>query len=153
MMLFVYIGILSAIIVIIVIIHTKIKASKFTNKVQAYSDRHVHKVLVNHVYNFIAIDINSQELTYITPKKLIEFTRDQIAEVKIVEKETPGTSDPGGPEEYKVDVLIVLREHQVRTIEINCVHSAPRGSLLYDSGCNVARAIDDAITKVKNGII
>lgn len=140
-------------VVIVCVGISKIQQSKFNTKVQAYSDKHVHKVLVNYAYNFIAIDVNSQELTYITPKKQIEFTLDQIAEVKIVEKETPGTSDPGGPEEYKVDVLIVLREHQVRTIEINCVHSAPRGSLLYDSGCNVARAIDDAITKVKNGII
>ena len=147
-----FIAFLVAVVIIAVAI-AKIQGSKFNTKVQAYSDRHVHKVLVNHVYNFIAIDINSQELTYITPKKQIEFTLDQIAEVKIVEKETPGTSDPGGPEEYKVDVLIVLRNHPVKTIEINCVHSAPRGSLLYDSGCNVARAIDDAITKVKNGII
>lgn len=140
-------------VVIVCVGISKIQQSKFITKVQAYSDRHVHKVLVNHVYDFIAIDVNSQELTYITPKKQIEFTRDQIADVKIIEKETPGTSDPGGPEEYKVDVLIVLREHQVRTIEINCVHSAPRGSLLYDSGCNVARAIEDALVKVKNGII
>lgn len=147
-----FIAFLVAVVIIAVAI-AKIQGSKFNTKVQAYSDKHVHKVLVNYVYNFIAIDINSQELTYITPKKQIEFTLDQIAEVKIVEKETPGTSDPGGPEEYKVDVLIVLRDHPVKTIKINCVHSAPRGSLLYDSGCNVARAIDDAITKVKNGII
>jgi hypothetical protein len=153
MMLFVYLGALCAIIVIIVIISTKIKASKFNDKVKAYSDRHVHKVLVNHVYDFIAIDVNSQELTYITPKKQIEFTRDQIAEVKIVEKETPGTSDPGGPEEYKVDVLIVLRDHPVKTIKINCVQSSTRGSFLYEHGCNVARAIDDAMVKAKNGII
>ena len=139
--------------VIIAVAIAKIQGSKFNTKVQAYSDKHVHKVLVNYVYNFIAIDINSQELTYITPKKQIEFTLDQIAEVKIVEKEAPGTSDPGGPEEYKVDVLIVLRDHPVKTIKINCVHSAPRGSLLYDSGCNVARAIDDAMVKAKNGII
>ena len=147
-----FIAFLVAVVIIAVAI-AKIQGSKFNTKVQAYSDKHVHKVLVNHVYNFIAIDINSQELTYITPKKQIEFTLDQIAEVKIVEKETPGTSDPGGPEEYKVDVLIVLRDHPVKTIKINCVHSAPRGSLLYDSGCNVARAIDDAIVKAKNGII
>jgi len=140
-------------VVIVCVGISKIQQSKFITKVQAYSDRHVHKVLVNHVYNFIAIDINSQELTYITPKKQIEFTRDQIAEVKIVEKETPGTSDPGGPEEYKVDVLIVLRDHPVKTIKINCVQSSTRGSLLYDSGCNVARAIEDALVKVKNGII
>lgn len=147
-----FIAFLVAVVIIAVAI-AKIQGSKFNTKVQAYSDKHVHKVLVNYVYNFIAIDINSQELTYITPKKQIEFTLDQIAEVKIVEKETPGTSDPGGPEEYKVDVLIVLRDHPVKTIEINCVHSAPRGSLLYDSGCNVARAIDDAMVKAKNGII
>lgn len=147
-----FIAFLVAVVIIAVAI-AKIEGSKFNTKVQAYSDKHVHKVLVNYVYNFIAIDINSQELTYITPKKQIEFTRDQIAEVKIVEKETPGTSDPGGPEEYKVDVLIVLRDHPVKTIKINCVHSAPRGSLLYDSGCNVARAIDDAMVKAKNGII
>lgn len=147
-----FIAFLVAVVIIAVAI-AKIQGSKFNTKVQAYSDKHVHKVLVNHVYNFIAIDINSQELTYITPKKQIEFTLDQIAEVKIVEKETPGTSDPGGPEEYKVDVLIVLRDHPVKTIKINCVHSAPRGSLLYDSGCNVARAIDDAMVKAKNGII
>jgi hypothetical protein len=140
-------------VVIVCVGISKIQQSKFITKVQAYSDRHVHKVLVNLVYNFIAIDINSQELTYITPKKQIEFTRDQIAEVKIVEKETPGTSDPGGPEEYKVDVLIVLRDHPVKTIKINCVQSSTRGSFLYEHGCNVARAIDDAITKVKNGII
>lgn len=147
-----FIAFLVAVVIIAVAI-AKIQGSKFNTKVQAYSDKHVHKVLVNHVYNFIAIDINSQELTYITPKKQIEFTLDQIAEVKIVEKEAPGTSDPGGPEEYKVDVLIVLRDHPVKTIKINCVHSAPRGSLLYDSGCNVARAIDDAMVKAKNGII
>ena len=147
-----FIAFLVAVVIIAVAI-AKIQGSKFNTKVQAYSDKHVHKVLVNYVYNFIAIDINSQELTYITPKKQIEFTLDQIAEVKIVEKETPGTSDPGGPEEYKVDVLIVLRDHPVKTIKINCVHSAPRGSLLYDSGCNVARAIDDAMVKAKNGII
>ena len=147
-----FIAFLVAVVIIAVAI-AKILGSKFNTKVQAYSDKHVHKVLVNYVYNFIAIDINSQELTYITPKKQIEFTLDQIAEVKIVEKETPGTSDPGGPEEYKVDVLIVLRDHPVKTIKINCVHSAPRGSLLYDSGCNVARAIDDAMVKAKNGII
>ena len=147
-----FIAFLVAVVIIAVAI-AKIQGSKFNTKVQAYSDKHVHKVLVNYVYNFIAIDINSQELTYITPKKQIEFTRDQIADVKIIEKETPGTSDPGGPEEYKVDVLIVLRDHPVKTIEINCVHSAPRGSLLYDSGCNVARAIDDAMVKAKNGII
>jgi hypothetical protein len=140
-------------VVIVCVGISKIQQSKFITKVQAYSDRHVHKVLVNLVYNFIAIDINSQELTYITPKKQIEFTRDQIAEVKIVEKETPGTSDPGGSEEYKVDVLIVLRDHPVKTIKINCVQSSTRGSFLYEHGCNVARAIDDAITKVKNGII
>lgn len=147
-----FIAFLVAVVIIAVAI-AKIQGSKFNTKVQAYSDKHVHKVLVNYVYNFIAIDINSQELTYITPKKQIEFTLDQIAEVKIVEKEAPGTSDPGGPEEYKVDVLIVLRDHPVKTIKINCVHSAPRGSLLYDSGCNVARAIDDAMVKAKNGII
>ena len=140
-------------VVIVCVGISKIQQSKFITKVQAYSDRHVHKVLVNHVYNFIAIDINSQELTYITPKKQIEFTRDQIAEVKIVEKETPGTSDPGGPEEYKVDVLIVLRDHPVKTIKINCVQSSTRGSFLYEHGCNVARAIEDALVKVKNGII
>lgn len=147
-----FIAFLVAVVIIAVAI-AKIQGSKFNTKVQTYSDKHVHKVLVNYVYNFIAIDINSQELTYITPKKQIEFTLDQIAEVKIVEKEAPGTSDPGGPEEYKVDVLIVLRDHPVKTIKINCVHSAPRGSLLYDSGCNVARAIDDAMVKAKNGII
>lgn len=147
-----FIAFLVAVVIIAVAI-AKIQGSKFNTKVQAYSDKHVHKVLVNHVYNFIAIDINSQELTYITPKKQIEFTLDQIAEVKIVEKETPGTSDPGGPEEYKVDVLIVLRDHPVKTIKINCVQSSTRGSFLYENGCNVARAIDDAITKVKNGII
>ena len=147
-----FIAFLVAVVIIAVAI-AKIQGSKFNTKVQAYSDRHVHKVLVNHVYDFIAIDINSQELTYITPKKQIEFTLDQIAEVKIVEKETPGTSDPGGPEEYKVDVLIVLRDHQVKTIKINCVQSSTRGSFLYEHGCNVARAIEDALVKVKNGII
>ncbi len=147
-----FIAFLVAVVIIAVAI-AKIQGSKFNTKVQAYSDKHVHKVLVNYVYNFIAIDINSQELTYITPKKQIEFTLDQIAEVKIVEKETPGTSDPGGPEEYKVDVLIVLRDHPVKTIKINCVQSSTRGSFLYEHGYNVARAIDDAITKVKNGII
>ncbi len=147
-----FIAFLVAVVIIAVAI-AKIQGSKFNTKVQAYSDRHVHKVLVNHVYDFIAIDVNSQELTYITPKKQIEFTLDQIAEVKIVEKETPGTSDPGGPEEYKVDVLIVLRDHPVKTIKINCVQSSTRGSFPYEHGCNVARAIDDAITKVKNGII
>lgn len=147
-----FIAFLVAVVIIAVAI-AKIQGSKFNTKVQAYSDKHVHKVLVNLVYNFIAIDINSQELTYITPKKQIEFTLDQIAEVKIVEKETPGTSDPGGPEEYKVDVLIVLRDHPVKTIKINCVQSSTRGSFLYEHGSNVARAIDDAITKVKNGII
>lgn len=147
-----FIAFLVAVVIIAVAI-AKIQGSKFNTKVQAYSDRHVHKVLVNHVYDFIAIDINSQELTYITPKKQIEFTLDQIAEVKIVEKETPGTSDPGGPEEYKVDVLIVLRDHPVKTIKINCVQSSTRGSFLYENGCNVARAIEDALVKVKNGII
>lgn len=147
-----FIAFLVAVVIIAVAI-AKIQGSKFNTKVQAYSDKHVHKVLVNHVYNFIAIDINSQELTYITPKKQIEFTLDQIAEVKIVEKETPGTSDPGGPEEYKVDVLIVLRDHPVKTIKINCVQSSTRGSFLYEHGCNVARAIEDALVKVKNGII
>lgn len=147
-----FIAFLVAVVIIAVAI-AKIQGSKFNTKVQAYSDRHVHKVLVNHVYDFIAIDINSQELTYITPKKQIEFTLDQIAEVKIVEKETPGTSDPGGPEEYKVDVLIVLRDHPVKTIKINCVQSSTRGSFLYEHGCNVARAIEDALVKVKNGII
>lgn len=147
-----FIAFLVAVVIIAVAI-AKIQGSKFNTKVQAYSDKHVHKVLVNYVYNFIAIDINSQELTYITPKKQIEFTLDQIAEVKIVEKETPGTSDPGGPEEYKVDVLIVLRDHPVKTIKINCVHSAPRGSFLYNSGHDSARAIEDALVKVKNGII
>lgn len=147
-----FIAFLVAVVIIAVAI-AKIQGSKFNDKVKAYSDRHVHKVLVNHVYDFIAIDVNSQELTYITPQKQIEFTRDQIEDVKIIEKETPGTSDPGGPEEYKVDVLVVLREHQVRTIEINCVQSSPRGSFLYDHGCNIARAIDDAMVKAKNGII
>lgn len=147
-----FIAFLVAVVIIAVAI-AKIQGSKFNTKVQAYSDKHVHKVLVNYVYNFIAIDINSQELTYITPKMQIEFTLDQIAEVKIVEKETPGTSDPGGPEEYKVDVLIVLRDHPVKTIKINCVHSAPRGSFLYNSGYDSARAIEDALVKVKNGII
>lgn len=147
-----FIAFLVAVVIIAVAI-AKIQGSKFNTKVQAYSDKHVHKVLVNYVYNFIAIDINSQELTYITPKKQIEFTLDQIAEVKIVEKETPGTSDPGGPEEYKVDVLIVLRDHPVKTIKINCVQSSTRGSFLYEHGCNVARAIDDAMVKAKNGII
>lgn len=147
-----FIAFLVAVVIIAVAI-AKIQGSKFNTKVQAYSDKHVHKVLVNHVYNFIAIDINSQELTYITPQKQIEFTLDQIAEVKIVEKETPGTSDPGGPEEYKVDVLIVLRDHPVKTIKINCVQSSTRGSFLYEHGCNVARAIDDAMVKAKNGII
>ena len=147
-----FIAFLVAVVIIAVAI-AKIQGSKFNTKVQAYSDKHVHKVLVNHVYNFIAIDINSQELTYITPKKQIEFTLDQIAEVKIVEKETPGTSDPGGPEEYKVDVLIVLRDHPVKTIKINCVQSSTRGSFLYEHGCNVARAIDDAMVKAKDGII
>lgn len=147
-----FIAFLVAVVIIAVAI-AKIQGSKFNTKVQAYSDKHVHKVLVNHVYNFIAIDINSQELTYITPKKQIEFTLDQIAEVKIVEKETPGTSDPGGPEEYKVDVLIVLRDHPVKTIKINCVQSSTRGSFLYEQGYNVARAIEDALVKVKNGII
>lgn len=147
-----FIAFLVAVVIIAVAI-AKIQGSKFNDKVKAYSDRHVHKVLVNHVYDFIAIDVNSQELTYITPKKQIEFTRDQIEDVKIIEKETPGTSDPGGPEEYKVDVLVVLREHQVRTIEINCVQSSPRGSFLYDHGYNIARAIDDAMVKAKNGVI
>lgn len=147
-----FIAFLVAVVIIAVAI-AKIQGSKFNDKVKAYSDRHVHKVLVNHVYDFIAIDVNSQELTYITPKKQIEFTLDQIAEVKIVEKETPGTSDPGGPEEYKVDVLIVLRDHPVKTIKINCVQSSTRGSFLYEHGCNVARAIDDAMVKAKNGII
>lgn len=147
-----FIAFLVAVVIIAVAI-AKIQGSKFNTKVQAYSDKHVHKVLVNYAYNFIAIDINSQELTYITPKKQIEFTLDQIAEVKIVEKETPGTSDPGGPEEYKVDVLIVLRDHPVKTIKINCVQSSTRGSFLYEHGCNVARAIDDAMVKAKNGII
>ena len=147
-----FIAFLVAVVIIAVAI-AKIQGSKFNTKVQAYSDKHVHKVLVNYVYNFIAIDINSQELTYITPKKQIEFTLDQIAEVKIVEKEAPGTSDPGGPEEYKVDVLIVLRDHPVKTIKINCVQSSTRGSFLYEHGCNVARAIDDAMVKAKNGII
>ena len=147
-----FIAFLVAVVIIAVAI-AKIQGSKFNTKVQAYSDKHVHKVLVTHVYNFIAIDINSQELTYITPKKQIEFTLDQIAEVKIVETVAPGTSDPGGPEEYKVDVLIVLRDHPVKTIKINCVQSSTRGSFLYEHGCNVARAIDDAMVKAKNGII
>ena len=66
-----FIAFLVAVVIIAVAI-AKIQGSKFNTKVQAYSDKHVHKVLVNHVYNFIAIDINSQELTYITPKKQIE---------------------------------------------------------------------------------
>ena len=131
----------------------KIEQSKFNTKVQAYSDRHVHKVLVNYVFNFIAIDVNSQELTYISPKKQITFTRSQIADVKIVEKMTPGSSDPGGPDEYKVDVVITLENSEVKEIKINCVQSASRGSFLYNKGYNDARAIDDVIVKVKNGII
>lgn len=131
----------------------KIEQSKFNTKVQAYSDRHVHKVLVNYVFNFIAIDVNSQELTYISPKKQITFTRSQIADVKIVEKMTPGSSDPGGPDEYKVDVVIILENSEVKEIKINCVHSASRGSFLYNKGYNDARAIDDVIVKVRNGII
>ena len=131
----------------------KIEQSKFNTKVQAYSDRHVHKVLVNYVFNFIAIDVNSQELTYISPKKQITFTRSQIADVKIVEKMTPGSSDPGGPDEYKVDVVIILENSEVKEIKINCVQSASRGSFLYNSGYDSARAIEDALVKVKNGII
>lgn len=131
----------------------KIEQSKFNTKVQAYSDRHVHKVLVNYVFNFIAIDVNSQELTYISPKKQITFTRSQIADVKIVEKMTPGSSDPGGPDEYKVDVVIILENSEVKEIKINCVQSASRGSFLYNKGYNDARAIDDVIVKVRNGII
>ena len=131
----------------------KIKQSKFNKKVQTYSDRHVHKVLVNYVFNFIAIDVNSQELTYISPGKQITFTRSQIADVKIVEKMVPGSSDPGGPDEYKVDVVITLENSGVKAIKINCVHSAPKGSFLYNSGYDSARAIEDALVKVKNGII
>lgn len=131
----------------------KIQGSKFNTKVQAYSDRHVHKVLVNYVYNFIAIDVNSQELTYIRPGKQITFARSQIADVKIVEKMAPGSSDPGGPDEYKVDVVIILENSEVKEIKINCVQSASRGSFLYNKGYNDARAIEDALVKVKNGII
>ena len=147
-----FIAFIAAAIVIALII-SKIQGDKFNKKVQAYSDRHVHKVLVNYVYDFIAIDVNSQELTYISPKKQITFTRSQIADVKIVEKMAPGGSDPGGPDEYKVDVVITLENSEVKEIKINCVHSASRGSFLYNKGYNDARAIDDVMVKVKNGII
>lgn len=147
-----FIAFIAAAIVIALII-SKIQGDKFNKKVQAYSDRHVHKVLVNYVYDFIAIDVNSQELTYISPKKQITFTRSQIADVKIVEKMAPGSSDPGGPDEYKVDVVIILENSEVKEIKINCVQSSPRGSFLYNKGYNDARAIDDVIVKVRNGII
>ena len=58
-----FIAFIAAAIVIALII-SKIQGDKFNKKVQAYSDRHVHKVLVNYVCDFIAIDVNSQELTY-----------------------------------------------------------------------------------------
>ena len=147
-----FIAFLVAVVIIAVAI-AKIQGSKFNTKVQAYSDRHAHKVLVNYVHNFIAIDVNSQELTYISPGKQITFTRSQIADVKIVEKMVPGSSDPGGPDEYKVDVVITLENSGVKAIKINCVHSAPKGSFLYNSGYDSARAIDDVMVKVKNSII
>ena len=147
-----FIAFLVAVVIIAVAI-AKIQGSKFNAKVQAYSDRHAHKILVNYVHNFIAIDVNSQELTYINPGKQITFTRSQIADVKIVEKMVPGSSDPGGPDEYKVDVVIILENSEVKEIKINCVHSAPKGSFLYNSGYDSARAIEDALVKVKNGII
>lgn len=147
-----FIAFIAAVIVIALII-SKIQGDKFNKKVQAYSDRHVHKVLVNYVYDFIAIDVNSQELTYISPGKQITFTRSQIADVKIVEKMAPGSSDPGGPDEYKVDVVIILENSEVKEIKINCVQSASRGSFLYNSGYDSARAIEDVMVKVKNGII
>ena len=147
-----FIAFLVAVVIIAVAI-AKIQGSKFNTKVQAYSDRHAHKVLVNYVHNFIAIDVNSQELTYISPGKQITFTRSQIADVKIVEKMVPGSSDPGGPDEYKVDVVIILENSEVKEIKINCVQSASQGSFLYNKGYNDARAIEDALVKVKNGII
>jgi hypothetical protein len=85
MIIFYFLAFMVAVVLVCVGI-AKIQGSKFNTKVQAYSDRHVHKVLVNYVYNFIAIDVNSQELTYIRPGKQITFTRSQIADVKIVEK-------------------------------------------------------------------
>lgn len=139
------------IIFVIVFIIVKIRGNMFNKKVQAYSDRHVHKVLVNYGFDFIAIDVNSQELTYINPGKQITFKRNEISDVRIVEKETPGDSESDGPEEYSVNVLITLQDAQ--TIKINCVQSAPRGSFLYNSGYNVAQEIEDTIVKVKNGII
>jgi cell division protein FtsI/penicillin-binding protein 2 len=149
-----FIAFLVAVVIIAVAI-VKIQGSKFNTKVQAYSERHTHKVLVNYVYNFIAIDVNSQELTYISPGKQITFTRSQIADVKIVEKIAPSSSDPypGEPDEYKVNVVITLENSGVKAIKINCVHSAPKGSFLYNSGYDSARAIEDALVKVKNGII
>lgn len=146
-MLILYIVAFLVILFVIAFMITKIRGNTFNKKVQAYSDRHVHKVLVNYVYNFIAIDVNSQELTYISPGKQMTFKRNEISDVRIVEKETPGDSESDGPEEYSVNVLITLQD--AHTIKINCVQSAPRGSFLYNNGYNAAQEIADAIVKQK----
>lgn len=150
MMLFVYIGALCIIITIIVIISWKFKASRFNKMVMAYSDRHVHKVLVNYAYNFIAVDINSLELTLIRPGKQITFTPDQIDKVNIVEKED---GDNDGPDTYTVYVLITLKDHPLKKIKINCFHLATRDSWIYNHGWNIAKSIDDAIENIKKGIV
>lgn len=51
-----------ATIVITAVLFTRIAANRFNKKVQAYSDSHVQKVIVNYIYN---------------PKQQIEFTRER----------------------------------------------------------------------------
>ena len=146
-MVFLYFASFIALVVVIAIIVAAGKSAGFNKKVRDYSNSHKHTVIVKYHNNFIAIDDETQEFTYISPQKLVTFTQSQLAGAEVIETERTTTSDPGAPEEYSVDVQIHLENHQTRIIEIQCVYSARRDTLNYNQGHAYAQVIKNAIVK------
>ena len=126
------------------------KLSGFQKKVRAYTDCHDHRVIANLHNNFLAIDNNTQELTYISNKIQFTFRPEQIADVKITEQEMP--CGPDEAQTYTIRVVIILRNHQTRSIEIQCAYSAQPDNIIYIQGQAFAKAIEQAVTDLAKDI-
>jgi hypothetical protein len=127
-----------------------LRLSSYNKKVRAYTDCHDHRVIANLHNNFLAIDNNTQELTYISNKIQFTFRPEQIADVKITEQEMP--CGPDEAQTYTIRVVIILRNHQTRSIEIQCSYSAQPDNIIYIQGQAFAKAIEQAVTDLAKDI-
>lgn len=126
-----------------------LRLSYFNKKVRAYTGSHDHRIIVNQPTEtqFIGIDNNNQELTYISAKQQVSFSPGQIADVKITEKEQ--FDDEGDSVGFNIILIITLQNHQTGSIKIKGRYAAQRDSKFYNMDMAFATSIEKAINDIR----